>query len=74
MGFPLSIALCGLRDVRDYKVDSGDSNLGTSSPFNIKVESLRLGTFSAEEVRTLYGQHTKETGQAFGDEALTTAF
>jgi hypothetical protein len=33
--FPWSLALIGLRDVRDYKVASGsDGRLGTSSPFN----------------------------------------
>ncbi|WP_322751507.1 MULTISPECIES: ATP-binding protein, partial [unclassified Frankia] len=48
-GFPASVALCGLRDVRDYKAASGGdpSRLGTASPFNIKLESLRLGDFTA---------------------------
>jgi hypothetical protein len=75
-GFPWSIILCGLRDVRDYKAASGgDPNrLGTSSPFNIKVESLRLGNFTPDEVRSLYAQHTAETGQAFTEEALAAAF
>ena len=46
--FPASVVLCGLRDVRDYKAASGGdpTRLGTSSPFNIKVESLRLGDFT----------------------------
>lgn len=70
--FPQSVALCGLRDVRDYKGASGgdEERLGTSSPFNIKVASLRLGNFSAEEVASLYQQHTEATGQAFDAEAL----
>ncbi|WP_322751668.1 MULTISPECIES: ATP-binding protein [unclassified Frankia] len=74
--FPASVALCGLRDVRDYKVASGGdpSRLGTSSPFNIKVESLRLGDFTLDEVRELYGQHTAETGQTFTPEAMERAF
>ena len=63
-GFPQSIALCGLRDVRDYRTDTG------SSPFNIKAESLRLGDFSESEVAALLGQHTAETGQEFSQEAL----
>lgn len=73
--FPWSVALCGLRDVRDYKAASGgDPNrLGTSSPFNIKVESLRVGDFSPSEVRELYAQHTAETGQAFTEKALDRA-
>lgn len=75
-GFPWSIILCGLRDVRDYKAASGGdpSRLGTSSPFNIKVKSLRLGNFTADEVRSLYAQHTAESGQAFTEEALVAAF
>ena len=61
--FPASVILCGLRDVRDYKAASGGNpeRLGTSSPFNIKVEALRLGDFTAEEVRDLYAQHTSGT-------------
>ena len=74
--FPASIALCGLRDVRDYKAALGGDpgRLGTASPFNIKVESLRLGDFTEAEVRELYGQHTAETGQKFTEEALERAF
>ncbi|WP_304608713.1 hypothetical protein [Hyalangium versicolor] len=74
--FPASVALCGLRDVRDYKAASGgDPNrLGTASPFNIKLESLRLGDFTREEVAELYAQHTADTGQVFTPEALARAF
>jgi hypothetical protein len=73
--FPASVALIGLRDVRDYKVTSDDrESLGTASPFNIKVRSLTLRGFTAEEVAELYQQHTAETGQRFEVEALTRAF
>lgn len=73
--FPWSLALIGLRDVRDYKVASGGSDhLNTSSPFNIKTESLTLGDFSAGDVAALYGQHTAETGQRFAPEALALAY
>jgi hypothetical protein len=73
--FPWSLALIGLRDVRDYKAASGGTeSLHTSSPFNIKVESLTLRSFTAEEVATLYTQHTAETGQHFTPEALARAF
>ena len=70
--FPASVILCGMRDVRDYKAASGGDpgRLGTSSPFNIKLKSLRLGDFTPDEVRELYAQHTAETGQAFAEEAL----
>jgi hypothetical protein len=74
--FPSSVVLCGLRDVRDYKAASGGdpSRLGTASPFNIKLKSLRLGDFNCEEVRELYSQHTAETGQPFTNEAVARAF
>ncbi len=73
--FPWSLALIGLRDVRDYKVASGGTDsLHTPSPFNIKVESLTLRSFTAEEVALLYAQHTAETGQPFTPEALARAF
>jgi hypothetical protein len=74
--FPWSVIVCGLRDVRDYKTASGgDPNrLGTASPFNIKVESMRLGDFTEAEVQTLYQQHTAETGQPFTEGALHRTF
>ncbi|AUX44653.1 hypothetical protein SOCE26_061190 [Sorangium cellulosum] len=73
--FPWSLALVGLRDVRDYKVASGSGGrLGTSSPFNIKAESLTMRNFTQEEVAALYGQHTAETGQVFLPEAVARAF
>ncbi|WP_243407072.1 ATP-binding protein [Frankia canadensis] len=75
-GFPSSIALCGLRDVREYKTASGGdpTRLASPSPFNIKVASLRLNDFTLDEVRALYGQHTAETGQAFTSQAVEHAF
>jgi hypothetical protein len=74
--FPASVMLCGLRDVRDYKAASGGdpSRLGTPSPFNIAVESLRMGDFSFDDVTALYKQHTEETGQEFTLEAIERAF
>lgn len=73
--FPWSLALIGLRDVRDYKIASGSSGrLGTASPFNIKSESLTLRDFTRDEASALYGQHTAETGQVFLPEALLRAF
>jgi type II secretory pathway predicted ATPase ExeA len=75
VGFLQSLALIGVRDVRDYKVASGGSTrLNTSSPFNIKVESLTLSNFSQADVAELYQQHTAETGQVFSPEAVQRAF
>ncbi|WP_426733775.1 hypothetical protein [Myxococcus faecalis] len=75
LNFPSSMALIGLRDVRDYKVASGGSDrLGTSSPFNIKVRSLTVRDFTEDEVAELYAQHTTDTGQRFEPEAISLAF
>ncbi len=79
-GFPHSVALIGLRDVRDYRLLSredpltGGDRFGTASPFNIKARSLLLRNFNAEEVRELYEQHTAATGQVWTDEAKARAF
>jgi hypothetical protein len=62
--FPWSVILCGMRDVRDYKLASGGNapRLGSASPFNIEVESSRLGDFSEGEVRTLYAPLARGAG------------
>jgi hypothetical protein len=74
-GFPHSLALVGLRDVRDYKVVAGGQNrLGTSSPFNIKVESFTLANFSVTDVANLYSQHTADTGQVFTPAAIQRVY
>ena len=70
--FPQSVVLCGVRDVRDYRIHSTAENalvLGGSA-FNVKSKSLRLGDFTEAETRALLAQHTAETGQAFTDGAL----
>jgi hypothetical protein len=74
--FPASVVLCGLRDVRDYRVAAGGNpdRLGTSSPFNIMVRSLRMSDFTRAQVAELYGQHTEDTGQEFTPEAVDRAF
>jgi hypothetical protein len=73
--FPHSLALVGLRDIRDYLVTQGAQELlGTASPFNVAARSLTLRNFTAEEVRELYQQHTQDTGQRFEPEALALAF
>ncbi len=75
-GFVHSVVLCGLRDVRDYKAAAGGdpTRLGSSSPFNIKVRSIRIDDFTRAEVVALYAQHTAETGQEFSDRALDLAY
>ena len=70
--FPHAVVLCGVRDVRDYRIHSTaqDTLVLGGSAFNIKSESLRLGDFTKAETRALLAQHTEETGQAFAPEAL----
>lgn len=65
--FPQSIILCGVRDVRDYRIHSDKSKTMVTggSAFNIKSESLRMGNFTLQEIEGLYKQHTVETGQPF---------
>lgn len=66
--FPQSIILCGVRDVRDYRIVLSNQDIITGgSAFNIKAESLRMGNFTREEIRQLYQQHTDETGQEFDE-------
>ena len=70
--FPQSVVLCGVRDVRDYRIHASserDPILGGSA-FNIKAKSLRLGDFREFEVRDLLDQHTQETGQRFAGDAV----
>ena len=63
--FPQSIILCGVRDIRDYRIHSGGEIITGGSAFSIKVESLRLGDFTQADIRNLYQQHTAETRQIF---------
>ena len=70
--FPQSIALVGLRDIREYRLRARADNpsIGAGSPFNIKAESFFLPVFSREEVRGLLDQHTHDTGQIFSAEVF----
>lgn len=73
--FPQSVALIGLRDVRDYKVASGGvDHPNSESPFNIKIESLTLKNFTPAETAQLYAQHTTETGQAISPDVIQWAY
>ena len=64
--FPQSVILCGVRDIRDYRIHTSHQEIITGgSAFNIKAESLRVGNFSPEENQALWLQHTEATGQTF---------
>ncbi len=70
--FPQSVILCGVRDIRDYRIHakSEGAPITGGSAFNIKAESLRLGDFSEADIRALLAQHTAETGQPFQEAAI----
>jgi len=70
--FPQSVALVGLRDIREYKMKARADNpsLGSGSPFNVKAKSFFLPSFTKEEVHGLLQQHTDDTGQVFAPEAF----
>ena len=73
--YPQSVVLCGVRDVRDYRIRSSSGEIITGgSAFNIKAESLRLDDFSKTETRALLAQHSEESGQAFTAEALAAVW
>jgi hypothetical protein len=69
---PISIILCGVRDIRDYRIHQSNGEIITGgSCFNIKTKSLRLWDFSQEDIRELYLQHTETTGQIFEESAYS---
>ncbi len=70
--FPQTIILCGVRDVRDYRIHSSSEKavITGGSAFNVKSESLRLGDFTKADVYTLLQQHTDATGQPFTPDAM----
>ena len=64
--FPQSVVLCGVRDIRDYRIRSSTGEvIAGGSPFNVAAKSLRMGDFTEAETRALMAQHTEETGQRF---------
>ena len=68
--FPASIALIGMRDLRDYLTEAKDGvAVNPGSPFNIKAASITMRNFNAEEVVELVAQHTADTGQVFSPDA-----
>jgi len=69
--FPISIALVGMRDLRDYLMHSkGGIPVNPGSPFNIKEDSITIGNFTKADIAALTAQHTLDTGQAFATDAL----
>ena len=74
-GFPQSVVLCGVRDIRDYRIRSSTGEvIAGGSPFNVAAKSLRMGDFTEAETRALMAQHTEETGQRFSAAALDSVW
>jgi hypothetical protein len=71
--FVHSLALVGMRNIRDYKakVRPDSQSLGSASPFNIVTETMTLKNFTKEEITSLYRQHTEATGQIFEQDAIS---
>ena len=66
--FPHSLVLCGVRDIRDYRIHTAGNEIITGgSAFNIKAASIRMDNFTYEECVTLWKQHTEATGQPIDD-------
>jgi hypothetical protein len=74
--FVHSIALVGMRNIRDFKAQVRPDNdtLGSASPFNIATKSYTLTNFTKEEIVELYDQHSLQTGQIFEKEAIDYIF
>jgi hypothetical protein len=74
--FVHSVALVGMRNIRDYKasIRPDSQTIGSSSPFNIVAKSLNLRNFTRDEVASLYAQHTAEKGQIFEPQAVDYIF
>ena len=74
--FVHSIALVGMRNIRDYKskIRDNQQTLGSASPFNIITKALTIRNFSISDIETLYAQHTQETKQVFERAAIDKIF
>ena len=69
--FPISIALVGMRDLKDYiTAAKGGNPVNPGSPFNIKSDSASISNFSRNDVKRLFAQRTNETGQQITEEAF----
>jgi hypothetical protein len=69
--FPVSVALVGMRDLKDYiTAAKGGVAPNPGSPFNIKEDSVVLSNFTQTDIEKLFAQRTEETGQAIDRDAI----
>jgi hypothetical protein len=73
--FPISIALVGMRDLKDYiTAAKGGVPVNPGSPFNVKADSASLANFIKDDIVRLFAQRTTETGQHITPEALNYVY
>jgi hypothetical protein len=69
--FPASIALAGMRDLKDYITAAKDGIApNPGSPFNVKSDSVMISNFERNDIARLFAQRTEEIGQEITREAL----
>ncbi|GHT91070.1 hypothetical protein FACS1894140_0910 [Spirochaetia bacterium] len=69
--FPISIALVGMRDLKDYITAAKDGiPVNPGSPFNVKTDSASISNFQKNDISRLFAQRTAETGQTITQDAL----
>ena len=68
-GFPQSVVLCGVHDIRHHRF-CFDSEAIPPNPFGMMAKWLRLRDFTRAETYALMEQHTTETEQPFDEAAL----
>jgi hypothetical protein len=69
--FPVSVALVGMRDLKDYiTATKGGVAPNPGSPFNVKSDSVMLSNFTKTDIEKLFSQRTEETGQSINQDAL----
>ena len=73
--FPVSIALVGMRDLKDYITMAKDGRpVNPGSPFNVKSDSVTISYFTRNDIERLFALRTVETGQQITEEALDYVF
>jgi hypothetical protein len=73
--FPVSIALVGMRDLKDYVTAAkGGVPVNPGSPFNVKEDSAALSNFTKDDIARFFAQRTAETGQQIAPEALAYVY
>ena len=69
--FPVSVALVGMKDLKDYITVAKDGVVpNPGSPFNIKENTAVLSNFSQTDIERLFAQRAEEIGQTISRDAL----